>query len=56
MLAAWVPLAGAINELNRSMGEPDLYPFVVPPPAADKIRFVHQLLGQTRPMGLMVPG
>ena len=44
MLAAWVPLTGAINELNRSMGEPDLYPFVVSAPASDKLRFVHQLL------------
>lgn len=44
MMEAWVPLTGAINELNRSMGEPDLYPFVVPEPAVDKLRFVHRLL------------
>ena len=44
MLAAWVPLTGAINELNRSMGEPDLYPFVVSAPASEKLRFVHRLL------------
>ena len=25
----WIPLAGALNALNRSMGEADLYPFVL---------------------------
>ena len=44
MLSDWVPLTGAINELNRSMGEPDLYPFVVSASASDKLRFVHQVL------------
>jgi hypothetical protein len=44
MLADWVGLTGAINELNRSMGEPDLYPFVLSGPASEKLRFVHQLL------------
>ena len=27
----WIPLAGALNALNRSMGEADLYPFVLSP-------------------------
>jgi hypothetical protein len=40
LLARWTPLTAALNELNRSMGQPDLYPFVLPPPAVEKLRFV----------------
>ena len=31
----------AVNELNRSMGNDDLYPFVLPPIAVEKLRFMH---------------
>jgi len=41
---AWVPLTIALNALNRSMGLPDPYPFVVPSPALAKIRFVHEVI------------
>lgn len=34
-------LALAANSLNRSMGQPDLYPFVLSAPVLDKLRFVH---------------
>jgi hypothetical protein len=44
IIAAWLPLTFAINSLNRSMGQPDLYPFVLPPPVIEKLRFIHQLL------------
>ena len=30
----WLPLAWALNMLDRSMGRDDLYPFVLPPPSA----------------------
>ncbi len=36
----WVSFSLAMNEINRSMGTPDLYPFVVPPLAVEKIRFI----------------
>jgi len=39
--SAWLPLTLAVNELNRSVGNDDLYPFVVTPIAIDKLRFVH---------------
>ena len=42
----WVPLTVALNSLNRSMGLPDPYPFVVPEPALLKIRFVHEVINQ----------
>jgi len=41
---AWVPLTIALNSLNRSMGLRDLYPFVLPPLAWEKIRFVHEVI------------
>jgi len=44
LLAAWVPLAIALNALNRSMGLSDPYPFVMPDPAVQKLRFVHQVI------------
>jgi hypothetical protein len=44
---AWVPLTIALNSLNRSMGLRDLYPFVLPELALEKIRFVHDVIDQT---------
>lgn len=40
----WGRLTLALNMLNRSMGLPDAYPFVVTGMAAEKIRFIHQLI------------
>jgi hypothetical protein len=39
-----MPLTIALNSLNRSMGQPDLYPFVLSPPALEKLAFVHRLV------------
>lgn len=39
----WVPMATALNMINRSMGKDDLYPFVIPPPVLDKLEFVAAL-------------
>lgn len=44
LVEAWLPLTVALNSLNRSMGQPDLYPFVLSPPAIDKLGFVHDLI------------
>jgi len=41
----WLPLTFAVNSLNRSMGQPDLYPFILSPPAIEKLGFVHELIG-----------
>ncbi|MCL4169429.1 UNVERIFIED_CONTAM: hypothetical protein GTU68_005215 [Idotea baltica] len=37
-------LAYAVNSLNRSMGQPDLYPFVIPPEAVEKLKFIHEVI------------
>jgi len=39
---AWVELTLALNELSRSMGHEDFYPFVLASPARDKLLFVHR--------------
>lgn len=42
--ASWLALSVALNDLNRSMGTADPYPFSPPPAAVDKIRFVDDLV------------
>jgi hypothetical protein len=44
LLDDWLPLAAALNELNRSLGKADLYPFVIAPAAADKLAMVHDII------------
>ena len=39
---AWRPLVGALNAVSRSMGERDLYPFVLTAPVIEKLSFVHE--------------
>lgn len=51
ILGNWFPLTYALNELNRGMGLPDLYPFVLSNPAIEKLRFVHKIL-HSRPISL----
>jgi hypothetical protein len=41
---SWVPLTVALNNLNRSMGQPDAYPFVLPPAVTDKLALVHDII------------
>ena len=41
IIDAWLPLTFAVNSINRSMGQPDLYPFILPPPVIWKLTFVH---------------
>ena len=44
VIRQWFPLAELLNELNRSMGLHDPYPFVLTPTAIDKLRLVQQIL------------
>ena len=43
LIEAWLPIAFAVNSLNRSMGQPDLYPFVLAPRTIEKLAFIHAL-------------
>lgn len=44
---AWLPLTFAVNSINRSMGVPDLYPFVLAPAVIVKLAFVHTVIHGT---------
>jgi hypothetical protein len=44
IIEAWLPLTFAVNSINRSMGLPDLYPFVLAPPVIVKLAFMHRLI------------
>lgn len=48
LLTRWLILCEASNQINRCMGLPDLYPFVISEPAAEKLRYVHELMAETR--------
>ncbi|MFT4187616.1 MAG: putative zinc-binding metallopeptidase [Aeromicrobium sp.] len=39
----WMPLSTALNQINRSMGADDLYPFVIAPDVVAKLDFVDSL-------------
>ena len=44
LLERWFPLTYVLNNLNRGMGLPDGYPFVLSVPAQEKLRFVHEVV------------
>ncbi len=52
---SWVVLTAVLNEVSRSMGQPDLYPFVLNGPAVTKLHFVHCVIHGTRVFELDAP-
>ena len=46
----WLPLTKGLNQINRSMGKPDLYPFVLAGPVIAKLSFVADLVGNAEPI------
>jgi hypothetical protein len=44
LIDTWVPLSNALNSLNRSMGQLDIYPFVLSPRVVEKLGFIHDLV------------
>ena len=40
----WTRLSTLLNEMSRSMGQPDFYPFVLPHEVVAKLHFVHLLV------------
>lgn len=48
-LNAWIALTGALNELSRSMGHPDYYPFVLSAEAVRKLHFIHRVIDSSAP-------
>jgi len=44
LVDAWLPVTFAVNSLNRSMGLPDLYPFILSPLVIGKLGMIHDLV------------
>ena len=43
LIENWLPLTYAVNALNRSMGQPDFYPFILSPAVITKLGYMHDL-------------
>jgi hypothetical protein len=48
LLALWMPLARGLNELNRSLGMSDAYPFDISPAVKGKLHLVHMAISAFR--------
>jgi hypothetical protein len=48
MIQSWFPLTHVLNNLNRGLGLPDSYPFVLSPAVIEKLRFVHETIETRR--------
>lgn len=48
LLNGWMILTVTLNDLNRSMGLPDAYPFALCERAIEKLRFVYQVINKKR--------
>ncbi len=44
LINSWMELTGVLNELSRSMGVADFYPFVLSVPAVRKLHLVHRIV------------
>ncbi len=49
IIDAWLPLTFAVNSINRSMGLPDLYPFILGPAVIWKLTFIHDRIHAVGP-------
>ncbi|MBB4198942.1 hypothetical protein CCR94_15710 [Rhodoblastus sphagnicola] len=48
ILDAWTPISVAVNSLSRSLGQGDVYPFVLSQAMVGKLSFIHRLIGEQR--------
>ena len=48
MINGWTELTIALNQVTRSMGEPDFYPFILSLPAVKKMHFIHRVVTAQR--------
>jgi hypothetical protein len=44
LIDTWIPMSNALNNLNRTMGQPDIYPFILSPPVIVKLGAIHDLV------------
>jgi hypothetical protein len=48
MIESWLSLTYVLNNLNRGLGLPDSYPFILSAPAIRKLRFIHTIIDEYR--------
>ncbi len=48
LVETWLPLSNALNSLNRTMGQPDIYPFILSPAVVRKLGAIHDLVHGNR--------
>ena len=48
LVEQWVPVTLLLNSLNRSLGQEDAYPFALSQGALEKLRYVHDVICETR--------
>jgi hypothetical protein len=44
LVDTWIPLSNALNSLNRTMGQPDVYPFILSLGVIKKLGAIHDLI------------
>jgi hypothetical protein len=49
LVNAWLGMTTVLNELARSMGEPDFYPFVMSRPLVRKLHFIRKVIKGAQP-------
>jgi hypothetical protein len=45
IIDGWFSLTYVLNNLNRGLGLPDAYAFILPGPSIEKLRFIHETVG-----------
>jgi hypothetical protein len=55
LVEQWVPVTLLVNSFNRSLGQEDAYPFALSVGALEKLRFVHDVISETR-ANKVIPG
>lgn len=55
LVDSWVPISLALNTFQRSMGQGDIYPFVMPPEVVNKLDFINRLIKAAREGALGKP-
>jgi hypothetical protein len=48
LLNAWLAVTMVLNEMARSMGQPDFYPFVMSKPVVAKLQFIQMAVIDAR--------
>jgi hypothetical protein len=55
LIDSWFALTYVLNNLNRSLGLQDAYPFVLSAMAIQKFRFVHDVIGNNATASTQAP-